>query len=63
MPSRFRRVVKIGTYLADTDTRRVRRALGALFNGAVGKDTVSRVCRRHEGRTKIAWQSRRSVGN
>jgi putative transposase len=30
------------TYLAGTNTRRVRRALGALFGGAVGKDTVSR---------------------
>ena len=26
-----------GTYLAGTNTRRVRRALGALFNGAVGE--------------------------
>jgi putative transposase len=25
-----------GTYLAGTNTRRVRRALGALFGGAVG---------------------------
>ena len=32
-----------GVYLAGTNTRRVRRALGALFGGAVGKDTVSRV--------------------
>src|SRR6516165_3976521 len=31
-----------GTYLAGTNTRRVRRALKALFGGAVGKDTVSR---------------------
>src|SRR5262245_60742766 len=31
------------TYLAGTNTRRVRRALKALFGGAVGKDTVSRV--------------------
>jgi transposase-like protein len=30
------------TYLAGTNTRRVRRALAALFGGAVGKDTVSR---------------------
>ena len=28
-------------YLAGTNTRRVRRALAALFGGAVGKDTVS----------------------
>jgi hypothetical protein len=34
------------TYLAGTNTRRVRRALAALFGGAVGKDTVSRVWRR-----------------
>jgi transposase-like protein len=33
-------------YLARTNTRRVRRALSALFAGAVGKDTVSRVCRK-----------------
>ena len=31
-----------GTYLAGTNTRRVRRALAALFKGAIGKDTVSR---------------------
>jgi transposase-like protein len=35
-----------GCYLAGTNTRRVRRALGALFAGAVGKDTVSRVWRK-----------------
>src|SRR5207248_4863727 len=29
------------TYLAGTNTRRVKRALAALFNGAVGKDVVS----------------------
>src|SRR5271154_6326777 len=34
------------TYLAGTNTRRVRRALTALFGGAVGKDTVSRVWRK-----------------
>ena len=33
-------------YLAGTNTRRVRRALGALFAGTVGKDTVSRVWRK-----------------
>lgn len=32
-----------GAYLAGTNTRRVRRALSALFVGAVGKDTVTRV--------------------
>ena len=35
-----------GSYLAGTNTRRVRRALGALFGGAVGKDTVSRTWRK-----------------
>ena len=35
-----------GAYLSGTNTRRVRRALGALFGGAVGKDTVSRVWRK-----------------
>ena len=33
-------------YLSGTNTRRVRRALAALFDGAVGKDTVSRVWRK-----------------
>jgi putative transposase len=35
-----------GAYLAGTNTRRVRRALAALFGGTVGKDTVSRVWRK-----------------
>jgi putative transposase len=35
-----------GRYLAGTNTRRVRRALAALFEGAVGKDVVSRTWRR-----------------
>ena len=30
-----------GAYLSGTNTRRVRRALGALFKGAVGKDVVA----------------------
>lgn len=34
------------TYLAGTNTRRVRRALAALFDGAVGKDVVSRTWRK-----------------
>src|SRR6267378_4048632 len=34
------------SYLAGTNTRRVRRALAALFGGAVGKDTVSRTWRK-----------------
>ena len=37
------------TYLSGTNTRRVRRALAALFGGAVGKDTVSRVWRKVKG--------------
>ena len=35
-----------GAYLAGTNTRRVRRALSAVFGGAVSKDTVSRVWRK-----------------
>ena len=35
-----------GAYLAGTNTRRVRRALTALFDGAVGKDVVSRTWRK-----------------
>jgi putative transposase len=46
-----------GAYLAGTNTRRVRRALAALFAGAVGKDVVSRVWRK--GRTDWeAWNKR-----
>src|ERR1700734_1143449 len=41
------------TYLAGTNTRRVRRALAALFGGAVGKDTVSRTWRK----VKSDWDS------
>ena len=33
----------VGAYLSGTNTRRVRRALAAVFGGAVSKDTVSRV--------------------
>ena len=36
-------------YLSGTNTRRVHRALAALFGGAVGKDTVSRVWRKVKG--------------
>src|ERR1700712_4358712 len=46
-----------GAYLAGTNTRRVRRALAALFGGAVGKDTVSRVWRRVKGDWD-AWKAR-----
>jgi len=38
-----------GAYLAGTNTRRVRRALAALFRGAVSKDIVSRVWRKIKG--------------
>jgi transposase-like protein len=45
------------TYLAGTNTRRVRRALGALFGGAIGKDVVSRAW--HKVQTDWeAWQKR-----
>src|ERR1700712_664686 len=33
---------RAGAYLSGTNTRRVKRALAALFKGAVGKDVVSR---------------------
>jgi transposase-like protein len=46
-----------GTYLAGTNTRRVRRALGCLFGGAVGKDTVSRVWRKVKSDWD-AWNAR-----
>lgn len=38
-----------GAYLAGVNTRRVRRALAALFSGAVGKDIVSRTWRKVKG--------------
>src|SRR5260221_5222060 len=45
------------TYLAGTNTRRVRRALAALFGGAIGKDIVSRAL--HKVQTDWeAWQKR-----
>jgi putative transposase len=46
-----------GSYLAGTNTRRVRRALAALFCGAVGKDTVSRVWRKVKSDWD-AWNAR-----
>jgi putative transposase len=46
-----------GSYLAGTNTRRVRRALAALFGGAVGKDTVSRVWRKVKSDWD-AWNAR-----
>jgi putative transposase len=44
-------------YLAGTNTRRVRRALRAVFGGAVGKDTVSRVWRKVKSDWD-AWNAR-----
>ena len=44
-------------YLAGTNTRRVRRALAALFGGTVGKDTVSRTWRKVKGDWD-AWNGR-----
>ena len=35
-----------GAYLSGTNTRRVRRAMAALFKGAVSKDIVSRTWRK-----------------
>jgi putative transposase len=45
------------TYLSGTNTRRVRRALKALFGGAVSKDTVSRVWRKVKSDWD-AWNAR-----
>jgi len=45
------------SYLAGTNTRRVRRALAALFGGTVGKDTVSRTWRKVKSDWD-AWNSR-----
>ena len=44
-----------GACLAGVNTRRVRRALAALFGGAVGKDVVSRTWRKVKG---DAWNAR-----
>jgi len=50
-------VLIASAYLAGTNTRRVRRALGALFGGAIGKDVVSRAW--HKVQTDWeAWQKR-----
>jgi len=43
------------SYLAGTNTRRVRRALAGLFGGAIGKDTVSQAWRKLKGDWE-AWQ-------
>jgi putative transposase len=50
-----------GAYLAGTNTRRVKRALGALFRGAVGKDVVSRTWRK-VGTDWAAWNGRDLAG-
>ena len=42
-----------GAYLAGTNTRRVRRALQAVFAGSVGKDVVSRTWRK----VKTDWEA------
>jgi putative transposase len=50
-------VLIASAYLSGTNTRRVRRALGALFGGAIGKDVVSRAW--HKVQTDWeAWQKR-----
>jgi putative transposase len=48
-------------YLSGTNTRRVKRALGALFKGAVGKDVVSRVWRKLKADWD-AWMRRDLAG-
>jgi transposase-like protein len=49
-----------GAYLSGTNTRRVQRALAALFRGAVGKDVVSRTWRK----VRTDWEAwcRRDLG-
>jgi transposase-like protein len=51
------RALRRSTYLAGTNTRRVRRELGAVFGGAVGRDTVSRVWRKVKSDWD-AWNAR-----
>src|SRR3954454_18127314 len=50
-----------GAYLSGTNTRRMRRALGALFKGAVSKDRVSRTWRK----VQTDWEAwcRRSLAD
>lgn len=52
-------MVRVGQvpYLAGTNTRRVRRALQAVFAGAVGKDVVSRTWRKVKSDWE-AWNAR-----
>ena len=47
-----------GAYLAGTNTRRVRRALAALFGGAVGKDTRQAGCGARVKSDWDAWNAR-----
>src|SRR3989475_5180032 len=49
------------TYLAGTNTRRVRRALAGLFDGTGGKDTVSRTWRKVKSDWD-AWNTRPLAG-
>ena len=55
------------TYLAGTSTRRVRRALRALFGGTVGKDTMRRVWRKVKSDwnawNAVRWRRSRSCGS
>ena len=44
----------VSVYLAGTNTRRVKRALCGLFEGAVSKDVVSRAWRK----VKTDWEAR-----
>jgi transposase-like protein len=50
-----------GAYLAGTNTRRVRRALRAVFAGEVGKDVVSRTWRKTKGDWDV-WNARSLTG-
>ena len=50
-----------GAYLAGTNTRRVKRALVALFDGAIGKDVVSRTWRKVRTDWE-AWNQRDLAG-
>ena len=50
-----------GAYLSGTNTRRVKRALAALFGGAVGKDVVSRTWRKVKV-DWVAWNGRNLAG-
>jgi putative transposase len=52
----------VGAYLAGTNTRRVRRALAALFGAAVGKDAVSRTWHKVQSDWE-AWQKRDLAGD